>query len=431
MELELENQKALGKWTKIKGRIKGLPRWLKWTTVILLGLGVLAGILFSRPDSGNGLPMETAKVEKRGIEQSIVANGGLDSENKQEFFTPEDSTLMELSVKVGDRVRKGQVLGRLDTMELGRLNEEANAKLAQLEAELVRARANDDGLNLAHAEAAFNKAKNKLERITYLHKEGAVTVEELEAAKVEFTQAQADYKGAEIKARQGAGAKEISSVEAQVSLAKQEAAKARERLELATFVSDMDGVVLFVGAEEGNRVLEGNRILVVGSMDKLEVTANINEIDAGSLQVGQPVKITCTALPEKEFKGEVSRVAAAAISQQSSQGQSDNVHVPVTIKLLGDISGLKPGFTVDLYITTMKRQELLTVPFEALVDRQGKKLVFVVENGVAREQEVETQKGNELYDEVVSGLKNGDVVVLNPPAGFKSGQRVTAGEKND
>ena len=55
----------------------------------------------------------------------------------------------------------------------------------------------------------------------------------------------------------------------------------------------------------------------------------------------------------------------------------------------------------------------------------------MVENGVAREQEVETQKGNELYDEVVSGLKNGDVVVLNPPAGFKSGQRVTAGEKND
>ena len=124
-------------------------------------------------------------------------------------------------------------------------------------------------------------------------------------------------------------------------------------------------------------------------------------------------------------------MAAAAISQQSNQGQSDNVHVPVTIKLMGDISGLKPGFTVDLYITTMKRQELLTVPFEALVDRQGKKLVFVVENGVTREQEVETQKGNELYDQVVSGLKNGDVVVLNPPAGFKGGQRVTAGEKND
>ncbi|CCO08147.1 HlyD family secretion protein [Desulforamulus hydrothermalis] len=369
--MEIQRVEEAGRFVKLK-HIKGWPRRVK----ITLGLGlllVMASVLMTFNRTNGGLVVQTAKAEKRFIEQSVMSSGRLEAAEKQEFFTPVDSTLMELSVKVGDRVSQGQVLGRLDTQELGRLYQQAVARLAGLEANLVRARATNDQLNFNAADAAYQKAKNKLDRISLLYSAGAVTIEELEQAKADLAQAEVAGREALVKLQQGAAAKEAAALKAQVDLAVQEVNQAKERLELATFVANHDGVVLFVGAEKGNRVLEGTRLLVVGNDRKLEVTAGINEIDAGNLQVGQPVKITCASLPEREFAGEVSRVAAVAVSENNNN--SNVISVPVTIQLKGDISGLKPGYTVEVNIITMAKKKCLTVPFEALVTKNGEKYV--------------------------------------------------------
>lgn len=427
--MELQRQEDVSRFTKLKHSIKGWPRWLK----LMLGIGlplVMIGVLIMVNRGGGGIVVHTAKVEKRPIEQSVMSSGRLEAAEKQEFFTPVDSTLMELSVKVGDRVSKGQVLGRLDTQELGRLYQQAVSKQAGLEASLVRARAINDQLNLNFAEAAYQKAKNRMDRISYLYREGAVAIEELEQAKVDYAQAEAAYKEALIKAQQGAAAKEVASLKSQVALGAQEVNQAKERLDLATFTAQNDGVVLFVGAEKGNRVLEGTRLLVVGSDKKLEVTANINEIDAGTLHVGQPVKITCTSLPEKEFAGEVTRVAAVAVSENNNNN-SNVISVPATIQVHGDTTGLKPGYTVDVNIITMDKKEFLAVPFEALVTKNGEKYVYVVEKGVAKQRKIKTEKGNELFDIVLTGLKEGEEIILSPPNNLQDGQKIAIGEKHD
>lgn len=294
---------------------------------------------------------------------------------------------------------------------------------------MARARATNDQLNLKAAEAAYEKAKNKMSRISLLHREGAVTVEELEQVKVDYAQAEASYKEALTKAQLGAAAKEAASLQSQVELGMQEVAQAKERLQLATFEAATDGVVLFVGAEKGNRVLEGTRLLVVGNDKKLEVTANINEIDAGILQQGQPVKVTCTSLPEKEFTGEVTRVAAVAVSESSNN--TTVISVPATIQLKGDTGGLKPGYTVDVNIITLQKKEILVVPFEAMITKNGEKFVYVIEKGVTKQRKIKSEKGNELYDIVLSGLKEGESIILSPPPSLKDGQKVATGEKHD
>ncbi|GAB6158708.1 efflux RND transporter periplasmic adaptor subunit [Desulfotomaculum varum] len=425
--MEIQRAEEAGSFAKLK-HAKGWPRWLK----ITLGLGlllVMATVLMTVNRTSGGLVVQTAKVEKRFIEQSVMSSGRLEAAEKQEFFTPVDSTLMELSVKVGDRVSQGQVMGRLDTQELGRLYQQAVSRLAGLEANLVRAKATNDQLNFNAAGAAYQKAKNKLDRISQLYRAGAVTIEELEQAKADLAQAEVAYQEALVKLQQGAAAKEAASLKAQVDLAVQEVNQAKERLDLATFVANHDGVVLFVGAEKGNRVLEGTRLLVVGNDRKLEVTAGINEIDAGNLQVGQPVKITCASLPEREFTGEVTRVAAVAVSENSNN--NNVINVPVTIQLKGDITGLKPGYTVEVSIITMARKNCLTVPFEALVTKNGEKYVYVVEKGVAKQRPIKTEKGNELYDVVLAGLQEGEEVILNPPGTLREGQKIAAGGKHD
>ncbi len=426
--MESELQQESHQQSGLRQKIKGWPRWLKWALCIVILLGTAAAAAVPRL-SGNSLPVNVINIQKQDIERNVVASGRLEAVDKQEFFAPVDSTLMELAVEVGDRVKKGQFLGRLDTLELGRRYEQAKAELAGKQAALAAGKAVRDDLTLKQTKAQYDQAKNHLERIAFLHEQGAVTTEELESARVDLARADTEYQKAQIKVKEGAAAKEVSSLEAQVALARQEVAQTKERLDLATFVAEKSGVVLFVGEEKGNRVQEGTRLLVVGSDDELEVTTGVNEIDAGNLEVGQPVQITCAALPGEKYEGEVKRVAAAAISQQTSAG--DMVSVPVTIQLQGNAENLKLGYTVDLAVTTMTRKNVLTVPFEALVNKDGHKIVYVVQNGVARERTVDTEQGNELNDIITSGLKDGEQVIINPPPLIKDGQEVTIADAGE
>jgi HlyD family secretion protein len=109
------------------------------------------------------------------------------------------------------------------------------------------------------------------------------------------------------------------------------------------------------------------------------------------------------SLPGRQYRGEVSRVGSAAIVQNSSSGEV--VNVPITVRLLKNEPDLKIGYTVDMTINTMQMSKVLTIPVEALADRGGKTVVYVMKNNVLQEREVKTKSGNELFDVVVSGLK--------------------------
>lgn len=412
-----------GAGLKWKTKIKNLSRRKKWIIAIAVVLVMVSGIfLFTRGETP--LPVQMADLKKEDIERTVVSNGRLEAATRQDFFTPVDSTLMELKVKAGDRVKKGDILGRLDSLELARKYKNSLAILAARQADLAKAEAVSDELNLKGSEAQYQKAKNHLDRIEELYKAGAVNIEELESARVEEAKANALFNEAKVKMEQKAGSRDKASLKAQVELAQQEVDQAKERMDLATFVAAFDGVVTVVNNKEGNRVLEGNQIMELGKEDVLEVTASVNEIDAGSLEIGQDVKISCLALPGREYHGKVSRVGAAAIIQKNNSGET--VNVPVTIQLKGKTGELKIGYTVDLSISLRKESQVLAIPVEATMERDGKKLVFVVQNGMVRERQIKTRMGNELKDIVTSGLKAGDKVVINPPSSLKPGQKVMA-----
>jgi HlyD family secretion protein len=142
-----------------------LPKWLKRLIVIILIIGIIGTIVFVKRSGQSVVPVQIGSVTQQDLNRTVVTSGRLKAVDEQEFFTPEDSTLMELNVKLGDRVKKGDVLGRLDTLELARLYQNAVATLASKKAELARAEAQDDGLILKNAEAAYIKPKNHLDRV--------------------------------------------------------------------------------------------------------------------------------------------------------------------------------------------------------------------------------------------------------------------------
>ncbi len=406
---------------KIMGRLKKLPRWARWALAVLLVIITALSILFCI-NKNKPMAVTVTQIEKQDIKQTVFSNGSLEAVNEQEFFTPVDSTLMELNVELGDRVKKGDVLGRLDTLELGRRYQNALAVLESREAELARAEAVNEQAELKKVKLKFENVQKSNQRTEELFSAGAVSQEEAESSRLLLLEAETAYQEELSRFNKGAASKEIRSLQSQVDLARQEVAQAKERLDLATFVAEIDGVVTMVGARKGNQVMEGTELLIIGDDSELEVNADINEIDAGSLGIGQEAEISCLALAGKEFSGKISRIGDAAVVGMSSAGEM--VNVPVVINLRGDIEGLKIGYTVDLLIKTMEEKNAVTIPVEAIIEREDHKFVYVVKEGVLEEREIKTKIGNELNDIVLSGLEAGEEVVINPSPELQNGQKV-------
>ena len=411
--------KTTGK--RISSAVAKIPKWLKWTLVIFLLLAIAAGALIIK-SKNSPIPVEASKIVKQNIERNVFANGRLKAVNEQTFFTPVDSTLMELKVKLGDQVKKGDVLGRLDSLELARLYQNSVAVLSGKESELAKAQAVSDLLGLKMAEADYNKANNHYTRMEQLFQAGAVNVEEMESARLDLARADNSYQEAKIKANQNASGKQVFSLQSQVELAKQEVAQTKERLDLATFVAQFDGVVTSAEAKQGNRVLEGKEILVISDDSLLEVTADISEIDAGNLKIGQTVKASSVALPGKTYLGEIARIGGAAVVQKGTNGEA--INVPVTINLKEGKGELKIGYSVDLTIQTAEEKDVIALPINAIIERNGTKIVYVINNLALEERTVEIKRGNELFDIAISGLNPDEEVVVNPKPELKNGQKV-------
>ena len=204
----MKKMKAL--WLGIKTRLKQMPKWLKVVIIIGLIAALGAAMIMVKTARGSAVPVQSAKVSRQDLERSVITSGRLKAVEEQEFFTPEESTVMELNVKLGDRVKKGDILGRLDTLELERKYQTALANLAGKKAELARAEAQDDELNLEEAQASYEKAKNQLERVNSLYAAGAASLTELENAKVELLRANTIYQQARTKVEKSASSLEIS-----------------------------------------------------------------------------------------------------------------------------------------------------------------------------------------------------------------------------
>jgi len=416
--------RSIDRGKQIAGKVKNLPRWVKVVCLILL-LASVVTIWRVTSENGNPLPVKVGKIERQNVKRVVFTNGNLDSENQQTFFSPVESTMMELNIKLGDRVKKGQILGRLDTMELARLHQQALSNLAGKEADLAEALAGNDEQKYKEAEAAYIKDKNHRDRIKTLFAAGACSAEELETAESTMQNSLTAYQKATIRIEQRVSAKQIAALQTQVDLAHQEVAQTRERFELATLTAAFDGVAISVKAEAGNRVQEGSELVVLADDHFLQATAQVNEVDAGELQVGQTVNITCLALPGQTFVGTITSIGGAAVQEQGQNG-SAVMKVPVSVQLKGDLSLLKIGYNVNLSITTMEMQDVLVVPIEAVVEDNGQKQVWVLKEGILELRSIETQRGNELQEIVISGLQEGEEVVKNPSAALVNGQKAVA-----
>ncbi|ACV62431.1 efflux transporter, RND family, MFP subunit [Desulfofarcimen acetoxidans DSM 771] len=383
----------------------------------------------------DGLLVQTAMAGKKPLGESVFTTGRVQLVDRHDIYAQSSKIIKKLTVKPGDMVKKGQIIGRLESSEEENRLKEAEAGLA-----LQIANYNKDKqplireveawrAKLRQFETAYSNARKKLDRTEYLLKQNVVSIQDLENDKKEFTAAEAEYFQAMAdldKAENGATDAELEVLQAQVEKARAEVETARASLAKCLLTVDRDGMVLTVEAEKGTLVTEGTKLVAIGDPNVSEVKANLGEADSGRVKPGQKVKITAAALPEAEFDGTVTEVAGAAVINNKNNGQQ--IEVPIKVSINPGLNGLKPGYTVDLKIITVTERTALAVPYEAIINKDGKKQVFAVRNDHAKLCTVKTGFAGELYIEVLEGLKEGDKVILNPGENITDGSQVKVTE---
>jgi HlyD family secretion protein len=405
------------------------------TTLIVAAAAVLiisiVGLNIYR--SHQQVPVEvttaTAQIETMGA--TILTRGSIELVEKQEVYAPSDRLVREVPVRVGDQVQRGQIIAVLeaDSESLSLLD--AQARLAEQEVAYQKYFSpTAEDLKIAEAEykQAELKYQNSLrnaESHEKLYAAGAVSLQELDTARSQLAADEAAYLKAEKEWNQiknGLQGAERRSQEAAYHRA-QEAVKLAEQ-NLAQFVvpARIDGQVMAVDISPGDVTTAGQHLLTIGDPHRLEVRVGIGEYDAARVKKGQEVLIEAAAFPDKQFKGQVVEVSQKAFVNKNTQSQQ--VEIPVRIAVDSEQEGLLPGFTVDVKIIIVTEKDRLVVPYEAVVEKDGQNYVYMVDKEQAKQVPVEIGLEGDLSIEITKGLKQGDVVILNPPDDLENNQAV-------
>ncbi|MBP2673231.1 MAG: efflux transporter, family, subunit [Deltaproteobacteria bacterium] len=307
---------------------------------ILIGVAfaaVIAGGAYLYLQRTNGAETyRTAKVERGDIVDTITATGSINAVTTVSVGSQISGTIRDLFVDYNSRVRKGQVIARIDPRLLEAAVLQAQGNLENVKAALERAR------------VTVNDAGRTYRRNLELVKDGFVAQSDVDAAQTAYEQSIAAEKSAEASVMQATGSLKV----------------AQTNLEYATIRSPVDGIVISRSVDVGQTVAASFQtptlFSIAQDLTKMQIDTNVDESDIGRAAKGQAVSFTVDAWPDRTFTGVVSQVRNAPIITQ-------NV-VTYNVVILVDNRELllKPGMTANVTIQVKKFENILKIPNTAL-----------------------------------------------------------------
>jgi RND family efflux transporter MFP subunit len=351
----------------------------------------------------------TQDMVPRGIE----VTGTLAAQDQVQLAMKVPGRVAELRVDLGDPVRKGQQLARLDPTDLELAVRQAEAALQQARARLgLPPDGVDDRVN-AEETALVRQAKATMEETKLNRDRARQMVDYKVIARAAYDTANAAYQVAE--SRYHEAVEEIRNRQAILAQRRSELQLARQMLAYATLVSPIDGAVLSRQASVGQFLPGGAPVVTIVQIHPLRLRLPVPERAAAGVRMGQNVLVRPDHNPAV-YEGRVSRISPAI--DQTNRTLLIEAEVP------NQHGRLSPGAFVRAEIVTVPAEPALFVPASAVTTFAGIHKVFTVENGRAVEKTVQTgQKSGERI-EIAAGLKPGEQVVVRP-GNLVTGEAVT------
>jgi HlyD family secretion protein len=376
----------------------------------------------------------SVSVRRGHFQRNLRLSGAVSAVQSHNILAPRLSGQMTSTmvitkiVRNGTRVREGDVL-----LELDRQNQLKNILDKQADydnlVQQIKKKQADHASAQAADETELQGASVDVQTARVdMRKNGLIPGYQAEINKVNLAEAEARLKQLkETLALKGeARAAELRILEIQRDRARLAAAYAQSNIEKMTIKSPMDGLAVLtpiykgtrmVDPQEGDEVRSGGGIMMVVDPAEMQVTARINQVDVSQLHIGQSARIRLDAYPDLVFPGKVERISAIGIPSNYSKRIR---YFSVVISIEGSNPKLLPDLTAAVDLQVENAEDVLIIPREAVITRDGQSVVEILENGRSRQQIVRIGLANDCELIVESGLKEGMIVSLNP--------RIMAGE---
>jgi HlyD family secretion protein len=386
---------------------------------VLAVVGIVAASLAPKKDPP--VTVQTSTVRKGPITRKVSAAGKLQAATQVKLSSNLSGDLLDLPVREGDAIKKGQYIGRIDARRY-------EAQLHQREAMEQSARS-----ELAMEEVNLAKLDADVKRVEKLVKQDSASAAELEKIVAE---------------RDGAMAR-VQSAKDRIKNASASLAEARFLLSFTTLTAPIDGILTSRLKQVGERVrgsdFNEDPIVIIATLSSMEMKVEVGEHEVVHLHEGDPAEIEIDAFADRKFPAQVIEIAKNATVKNAGT-EAEVTTFPVRIALTVPVPGALPGMSGQATISTETHDQALIVPLQAVSVRTEKqlaaardpkdggppdpepataavkkstreplqKVVFVVEDGKARVRRVETGLASENDIELVSGVKEGEVIVEGP-----------------
>ncbi len=350
-------------------------------TVLLLCLGLVGSTACIGGGEEEEAKQQEVEVVRGDLTVSVSGSGDIVVSDEVRLAFGTSGKVDKIYVEEGDEVSKGEVLAKLDTSALELALTQAQATLAQAQ------------VSRAQAQVALDEAEYNLEQ---LEKRLSSTHDRVKIAKSQLEAAES----------------QLEATEQQIEAAEQSMAQAQKQLDEAAITASLNGIIAGVGVDEGDTVSATTIIVHLIDLSSMELNVNVDEIDIPLIKLNQRAIIEVDALPALQLEGKVTFLSSLPTVEAGI------VSYEVTIGLnVSEDSELKVGMSATADIIIDERSDVLLVPSGAISpDSSGNPMVKVMVNEQIQERAVTLGISDGYQTEIVSGLNEGETVVIESRA---------------
>lgn len=379
------------------------------------------------------IPVRTALVEKGEVNSFLKVTGVVEANETVRVTSEIMGQAKEIKVKDSEEIKKGDVL-----IVLG--NEQIKIQVAQAQATLDSIQASSDKIKsgarpqeIKQAESAVLQAKINRDgaeenylRMEKLFSEKAISEQQYEQAKNQYEIADAQYQSARESYElviEGASEEDLKSFEAQVRQAKAALDLAKYQLKNTQITAPISGKATSITVSSGEMISPSMPLLTIIDVSRIFVKVGISEKDISKIKIGQTVVLEIDAFPEEIFKGEV--VSKGVAVDQISKT------LEVKIEILQPEVDIPIGVFARGDILVKTNKNALIIPSSALSRKKDGIYVYVIEEGIARQKEVELGIIQDERVEILSGLSVGQEIVVSGNQELEDGLEVNVLSKEE
>lgn len=414
--------------------------------------------------------VQTGRAVRQDLAAIVTASGEIKPRTYINIGTNANvpSRITDILVLEGQRVRKGQLLAKLESVQPEAEVAAQRASVSSAEADSAATesalKASDENLKtaeaqIARAKADFERARIFAERAEKLWNEKLIARQEFDQRKAEFESFSAGVREAEarldqLKAQRAQAQASLSSSQRRVAVSQANLRRATDVLQRTQSVAPIDGVVTNLPVRVGETVVPGiqnsasSLIMTIADMSLITAEVKVDETDIVNVKLDQLADITIDAMPNRTFKGKVIEIGNTAIlrstglaASQSAISSQEAKDFKVVVALIDPPDEIRPGLSCTAKVTTATRQKAVTIPIQALTVRQKGDLeakaddkkqpepekkadpiaekakkeeiqgVFVIAGEKAVYKKVETGITGATDIEVLSGINEGDEII--------------------